>query len=167
MAEGAQRGMVRRNESRVNIEYEVETGGARQRVELPFVMGVLSDLRGDTPASKPLSERAFDEVTATGVDGYMKTTKPTVRLLVQNRIDDGAEATNLALEIEFTELADFTPANLAEKVKPLKTLLDERNRLKALLSMIDGRPEAEARLERLLQDRDLMRRLEGEPGEER
>ncbi len=43
---------------RVQITYDVETNGAMQKIELPFVVGVLADLSGQPPAPlRPLKER--------------------------------------------------------------------------------------------------------------
>ena len=48
---------------RVQITYDVETGGAIQKKELPFVVGVLADLSGqpDEPLL-PLKDRKFVEI---------------------------------------------------------------------------------------------------------
>src|SRR6266540_792172 len=46
MAESQQHKLDRVRRPRVHITYDVETGGAMKKVELPFVVGVLSDLSG-------------------------------------------------------------------------------------------------------------------------
>lgn len=165
MAEGAQRGMVRRNESRVNIEYEVETGGAQRRVQLPFVMAVMSDLKGDAPPEGPLAERKLEEVTSGTLGAFLESVRPRARFLVPDRLG-GEEGRSLAVDLEFTSMADFTPAGIAAKVPELKALLEERNRLKSLLSMLDGRPGAEKLLADFLADEDLQRQhADGGEGE--
>ena len=50
---------------RVQITYDVEIGDAIEMKELPFVMGVLSDLSGDRDPNTPLAsvkERKFAEI---------------------------------------------------------------------------------------------------------
>jgi type VI secretion system protein ImpB len=46
MAKSGQRFIKENRAPRVHIEYEVETFGSMQKVTLPFVMGVMSDLSG-------------------------------------------------------------------------------------------------------------------------
>lgn len=54
MAESLQHKLDRVRSPRVHITYDVETGGAIEKKELPFVMGVFGDFTGiprGTPAT--------------------------------------------------------------------------------------------------------------------
>ena len=63
MAKSGQRFIKENRAPRVHIEYEVETFGSKQKVELPFVMGVMSDLSGKSLVErKALNERDFLEL---------------------------------------------------------------------------------------------------------
>ena len=58
MPESLQHKLDRVRRPRVQITYDVETGGAMKKVELPFVVGVLADLSGQPKQPlKPLKER--------------------------------------------------------------------------------------------------------------
>ena len=46
MAKSSQKFVGRNRPPRVQIEYDVEVYGAEKKVQLPFVMGVMSDLSG-------------------------------------------------------------------------------------------------------------------------
>ena len=46
MSDSGQKFINRNRKPRVHISYDVETYGARKSVDLPFVMGVISDLSG-------------------------------------------------------------------------------------------------------------------------
>ena len=46
MANSSQKFIARNRAPRVQIEYDVELYGAEKKVQLPFVMGVMSDLVG-------------------------------------------------------------------------------------------------------------------------
>jgi type VI secretion system protein ImpB len=46
MAESTQKKLERVRAPRVNISYDVETGGAIEQKSLPFVMGILGDFTG-------------------------------------------------------------------------------------------------------------------------
>ena len=130
---------------RVHITYEVETGGALVLKELPFVLGVLSDLSGQPkePLAK-LKDRKFEDIDRDNFNDVLKRIKPRLALRVDNTLkDDGSE---LAVELNFQKLDDFRPENVVRQVEPLNKLLDVRNQLKDLL----GRLEGNDRLEELL-----------------
>ena len=57
-AKGGQKFIKENRAPRVHIEYEVETYGSRQKVDLPFVMGVMSDLSGKSLVEKKNSRQA-------------------------------------------------------------------------------------------------------------
>jgi type VI secretion system protein ImpB len=130
---------------RVHITYEVETGGAMVLKELPFVMGVLSDLSGQPKEALPkLKDRKFEDIDRDNFDDVLKRMKPRLALRVDNTLkDDGSE---LAVELNFQKLDDFRPENVVRQVEPLNKLLETRNQLKDLL----GRMEGNDRLEELL-----------------
>ncbi len=59
MSEG-QKFVGRNRAPRVQIQYELETNGAKKLVELPFIVGVMSDLAGKSDseeATKKLDNR--------------------------------------------------------------------------------------------------------------
>jgi type VI secretion system protein ImpB len=130
---------------RVHITYEVETGGAMVMKEIPFVLGVVSDLSGQ-PKEKleKIKDRKFVDIDRDNFDDVLKSMKPRLAVRVDNTLkDDGSE---LALELNFEKLADFSPDSVVRQVKPLSDLQDVRNQLKDLL----GRMEGNDRLEELL-----------------
>jgi type VI secretion system protein ImpB len=130
---------------RVHITYEVETGGAMVLKELPFVMGVLSDLSGQPKEALPkLKDRKFEDIDRDNFDDVLKRMKPRLALRVENTLKgDGSE---LAVELNFQKLDDFRPEQVVRQVDPLNKLLETRNQLKDLL----GRMEGNDRLEELL-----------------
>ena len=79
MAGSSQKFIARNRAPRVQIEYEVETGDAQKKVQIPFVMGVLADLSGK-PADPlaPVDRRNFDNIDVDNFDSKMKATKPRV-----------------------------------------------------------------------------------------
>lgn len=130
---------------RVHITYEVETGGAQVMKEIPFVMGVMADLSGQPKDKLPkLKDRKFTEIDRDNFDDVLKSMKPRLAMRVDNTLaDDGSE---LAVELNFEKLADFSPEGVVKQVEPLSKLQDARNQLKDLL----GRMEGNDRLEELL-----------------
>jgi len=130
---------------RVQITYEVETGGAMVVKEIPFVMGVIADLSGQPaePLAR-LKDRKFTEIDRDNFDDVLRSMKPRLAMRVDNTLKgDGSE---LAVELNFQKLADFRPENVVKQVKPLNELQNTRNQLRDLL----GRLEGNDRLEELL-----------------
>ena len=54
----SQKFIARNRAPRVQIEYDVELYGAEKKVQLPFVMGVMSDLSGNAGKELPARRRA-------------------------------------------------------------------------------------------------------------
>ncbi len=142
---------------RVQVEYDVELYGAEKKVNLPFVMGVMSDLSGKSAEPLPrVEERGFVDVDVDNFDDRLKSMKPRVAFSVPNVLSgDG----NLAVDITFEDMEDFNPAKVAQKVEGLKQLLEAREQLSNLLSYMDGKTGAEELIGRLLEDPALLKAL--------
>ena len=62
---------------RVHITYDVETEGAVEVKELPFVLGVMGDFSGDpTEELKPLRDRKFIQIDRDNFDQVMRRMSP-------------------------------------------------------------------------------------------
>src|SRR5438270_2031169 len=142
MAESLQHKLDRVRRPRVQITYDVETGGAMKAVELPFVVGVLADLSGKPKeALKPLKDRKVVSIDRDNFNDVLNRATPRVAMKVQNRLTD--EDTKLAVELKFKSMDDFEPARIAEQIGPLKSLLDMRQELTQLLSKMEGNDKLE------------------------
>ena len=160
MSDSGQKFIGRNRAPRVQIEYDVETGGAQKAVQLPFVMNVMSDLKGmqqEGEEATPVENREFDEIDISSFEDYLRDTKPRAAFRVPNKLGD--EGGDLGVDLTFTSMKDFTPGKIAEQVAPLKELMDERNKLKTLLTFMDGRQDAEKAIKELLQNETLMKSL--------
>lgn len=164
--EGTQKKLERVRPPRVNISYDVETGGAVETKELPFLMGVLADLSGQPADALPrLKDRKFVEVTPDNFDAVLKNMKPRVNFTVENKLQPGqADAGKLAIDMTFESMDDFSPENVARKVKPLKELLDMRSNLADLRGTLQGNDKLDEILQNTLNDAAAMKRLESEIG---
>ena len=150
--------------SRVNIKYEVETGGAKEVIDLPFVMGVMADLSGqrDPKAEmKSIENRKFEEFTQENFDNKLKAIRPRVAFQVPNALSNDGQ--NLNVELKFESMDDFSPAAIARKVDSLKKLLEARTELSNLLSYMDGKTGAEELIARVLKDPALLESLASHP----
>ncbi len=142
---------------RVQVEYDVELYGAEKKVSLPFVMGVMSDLSGKPAEPLPkLEERKMMEIDADNFDDRLKSVKPRVAFNVPNVMTGEG---NLAVDMTFESMDDFSPAAVASKVDGLKQLLQARRELAKLLSYMDGKSGAEELLNKILEDPALLKAL--------
>lgn len=148
---------------RVQITYDVETNGALQKVELPFVVGVLADLSGQpaTPLS-PLKERKAVNIDRDNLNDVLAKAAPRVAMKVQNRLTD--EDTKLAVELNFKSMDDFEPARIAEQVPALRELLAMRLQLTQLLSKMEGNDKLDRLLSDVLANTDQARELARQMG---
>ncbi len=146
---------------RVHISYDVETNGAVQNKEIPFVMGVMGDYSGDnTENKKALKDRKFSQIDRDNFNEVMSNVNPQLNLKVNNTLaDDGSE---MPLNLNFNSMEDFEPQNIVAKVEPLHKLMETRNKLRDLLTKADRSEDLENLLEEVLSSTDSLASLQGE-----
>ena len=66
-SKSSQKFIARNRAPRVQIEYDVEVYGSEKKVQLPFVMGVISDLSGKSK-KPPVDDRKFLEIDVDNFD---------------------------------------------------------------------------------------------------
>jgi type VI secretion system protein ImpB len=163
MAESIQHKLDRVRPPRVHITYDVETGGAIEMKELPFVMGVLADLSGKPDEPLPrLRDRKFVEIDRDNFNDVMKGMKPRLAYRVDNKLTD--DDTKLAVELRFQNLDDFSPEHVAQQVEPLKKLVEIRQQLKSLLAKTDGNDRLGERLQEIISNTELLQKVGKEAG---
>ena len=157
MAQSSQKFIARNRAPRVQIEYDVELYGAEKKIQLPFVMGVLSDLSGKpTEPLPPVADRKFLEIDVDNFDSRMKAIKPRAAFQVPNTLTGEG---NISVDITFESMDDFSPAAIAQKVDALNKLLQARQQLSNLVTYMDGKTGAEELIAKVLQDPALMQAL--------
>jgi len=156
----SQKFIARNRAPRVQIEYDVELYGAQKKVQLPFVMGVMSDLTGKPEEPlPPVADRKFLEVDVDNFDARMKSMKPRVSFQVENTLTGEG---NLPVDITFESMDDFSPAAVARKVEGLNKLLEARTQLANLITYMDGKTGAEELIAKVLADPALLGTLSAE-----
>jgi type VI secretion system protein ImpB len=147
MAESAQHKLDRIRPPRVQITYDLETGGAIQKKEIPFVMGIMADLSGDKAATdsdrKRLSDpdRKFIEIDRDNFDSIMRSIAPTLEVNVES------EGRSSTLDLTFECMDDFMPlywdgnkrvySGIVTKHAELNDLFEARLKLNNLLAKLD------------------------------
>jgi len=148
---------------RVHITYDVETNGAVEKKELPFVMGVMGDYSGDnTDNKKAMRDRKFVQIDRDNFNEAMAKVNPKLNMKVDNTLaDDDSE---ISVDLDFNNLGDFEPQRIVEQVDPLKKLMDARNKLRDLMTKVDRSDELESILEDVLQSTDSLNSLKTDLG---
>ena len=156
----SQKFIARNRAPRVQIEYDVELYGAEKKVQLPFVMGVMSDLSGKPAEALPsVADRKFLEIDTDNFDSRLKSMKPRVAFAVPNTLTgDG----NLSVDVTFESMDDFSPAAVARKVEGLNKLLEARQQLSNLITYMDGKTGAEDLIAKVMSDPALLATLSAE-----
>ncbi|MFO0938030.1 MAG: type VI secretion system contractile sheath small subunit [Gemmataceae bacterium] len=166
MADSFQHKLDRVRSPRVQITYDVETNGAMEKKELPFVTGVLAGLSGhrDEKELGLLKDRKFVEIDRDNINKVLHDAAPSLNLSVDNTLTD--DNSKLRVGLKFDSLDDFEPAKVAEQIAPLRELLEMRRRLDEVLSRISTNTQLEGVLQDVLANTDKVNQLARELGKE-
>lgn len=161
MPENTQHKLDRVRPPRVQITYDVETGGAIEKKELPLVVGILADLSGKpTVAPPPLKKRKFVDIDRDNFDGVMASAAPRLAFRVPNRLT--ADDSQLAVELNFSRMDDFDPVAVLQQVEPLRRLFEARQRLSDLIGKLDGNDDLDRLLRDVVTQTDQLQAIRGE-----
>lgn len=136
---------------RVNIIYKTEIGGATEDVELPLKILMIGDYTGRED-NTPLEERQPINVDKDNFNEVMASQNLGTTIAVPNKLDDQAAGGEMALDLKFRSLNDFTPEGVVNQVPELKKLLELREALNALKSPIGNNTTFRKKLQALLGD---------------
>jgi type VI secretion system protein ImpB len=143
---------------RVQITYDVETGGAIEMKELPFVVGVLGDYSGKSEEPLPaLKNRKFVEIDRDNFDQVLSGMKPRLAFTTDNKLQD--DGSKVGVELKFNSMEDFEPDKVVQQVEPLRKLVEARQKLSDLLSKMDGNDKLETILNDVIADAGKQKEL--------
>ena len=143
---------------RVHITYDVEVGDAIEMKELPFVMGVISDLSGKPDEPLPrIRDRKFVEIDRDNFNDVMKGMKPRLAFQVDNKLT--SDDSKIGVELRFNNIEDFEPEQVARQVEPLRKLMEIRRELTGLLAKTDGNDKLGERLREIIGNTELLTKI--------
>lgn len=155
--------------ARINLSLDVETGGAKKKVELPLKLLVMGDFSSGKGAGK-LAERDRISINKNNFGSVLKELAPEASFSVPNRVkDDGSD---IQVDLRFESLKDFHPEQVANQIPELHSLMAMRNLLKDLKSNLVDNARFRKELEKIVNSRPelegLMKELDalGSEGEE-
>lgn len=148
---------------RVHITYDVETGGAIEKREIPFVVGVLADLSGMPDKPLPaIKDRKFVQIDRDNFNEVLGKINPRLAFKVANKLSE--DDTKLGVELKFKDMDDFHPAKVAEQIDPLRKLLDVRKSLANIRSSMIGNDKLESLLQDILNNQEKLEKAGAEAG---
>lgn len=136
-------------QERINIKYKTDTGGAVEEEELPLRLLVTGDFTG-RPDATPIEERKPVNIDKNNFDEILKAQKVGMTLQVENVVKP--EQKELAINLQFSEMKDFEPEQVARQIPDLRELLDLREALTELKGPLSQNAEFRKRLQKLLDD---------------
>ncbi|MEZ6092564.1 MAG: type VI secretion system contractile sheath small subunit [Pirellulaceae bacterium] len=163
MSDSRQHTLDRVRRPRVQVTYDVDTGGATESKELPLVVGVMADLSGQ-PAqpNAPLKERKFVPIDRDNFDEVLAKSNARVSARVDNKLTD--DDTQMSVDLRFRSLEDFEPEQVARQVPALRELLEMRTQLSNLLGKLEGNDKLEELLTEVLENSEAAKSLASELG---
>lgn len=145
---------------RVNIVYKTYIGDAEEEIELPFRFLVMGDFTGRADDT-PIEERAPINVDKDNFDSVLAAQQVSLQASVPNKLSDN-EGDELAVDLKFERMRDFTPDNVCRQVPELKALVELRDALTVLKGPLGNVPAFRKRLEAVLDDPEAQKKLMAE-----
>ena len=190
MGESQQHWLDRNRPPRVQITYDVETGGAIKSAELPFIMGVLADLAPGAPKGPvTLKQKKFVEIDRDNIFDVLQSANPKISFRAENKLEQDGQPLGVALQfgklelsaeerggiigeiVKQVELAQkqdpmvmFEPISVICQVPKLRELLEARLRLRDLLTKLDGNDDLDTELRNAINDADKRKQLRADLG---
>jgi len=145
--------------ARVNIKLDLHTGGAQKKVELPLKLMVMGDY-SNGKAARPLSEREKVNINKNNFNSVLAEFSPSLNLTVENTLAGDHSEENVSLN--FNEMKDFEPEQVARQIPQLRAMLAMRNLLRDLKSNLLDNATFRKELETILKDPSLSNELRSE-----
>ena len=143
---------------RVQLTYDVEIGDGVEQKELPFVVGVVADLAGQSLVDQSkLRDRKFVNVDRDNIDDVMKAVQPRAAFQVENKLDE--RGGTFGIDLTFTSMESFSPDAVVGQIEPLRKLLDARSKLADLRNKMAGNGKLEDLLADVLGNTEQLQRL--------
>jgi len=149
--------------SQYRINIAIDAGPNGERLELPFVIGVLGNFNGMTaPTPVHLADRRFFDVDLDNLDDALRACAPRLAFSVENRLVEDGGNSQMKVELRFQALGDFSPESVALQVRPLRELLELRKKLAELRTVILAKDGLDELLQETVNDEGKRAQLERE-----
>ena len=144
---------------RVNITLDLETGGAKKKLELPLKLLVMGDYSNGQAVGR-LAERERVQIDRNNIDDVLKDMSPRVKYTVENQLrEDGSE---IDVDLSFESFKSFKPEAVAQSIPQLNDMLAMRSLLKDLKSNLLDNSKFRRELERIVKNQPELEALMGQ-----
>jgi len=142
--------------ARVNITLDLETYGAKKKMELPLKMLVIGDYsNGQT--SGPVKERDKININKQNFESVLKDMSPALKLSVPNKIAN--DDSDISVDLAFDSSKSFNPDKVAEQIPELQSMMAMRNLLKDLKSNLLDNTKFRKELEKIVNNQPELAHL--------
>ncbi|MCD9117979.1 MULTISPECIES: type VI secretion system contractile sheath small subunit [Pseudomonas] len=148
---------------RINVTFKPATGGAQEEIELPLKLLAIGDYTHRRDERK-IEDRKPIGIDKMSFDEVLAKQELNLTLSVPNRLQDGSETQELAVQLRVNSMKDFNPASLVEQVPELNKLMELRGALVALKGPLGNAPAFRKAIEGVLANDDSRRRVLDELG---
>ncbi|MFA5700673.1 MAG: type VI secretion system contractile sheath small subunit [Desulfuromonas sp.] len=145
--------------ARINISLDVETDGAKKKIDLPLKMLVMGDFSNGKTEGR-LADRERIEINKNNFESVLKEMAPQVRFQVPNRLaNNGSE---MDIELKFEEMKSFHPEQVAGQIPEMHSMMAMRNLLKDLKSNLLDNTKFRKELEQIVKNQPELEGLRQE-----
>lgn len=143
---------------RVQITYDLQVEGGLKPKDLPFVIGVVSNLSGHkNKKPQKIKHCQFLTIEKENFNSTMQKISPEISFQVENTLKK--DGSTLPVNLNMNSMADFTPGKIAENHPTLSKLLDVRKKLLDLQSKVDSNESLELILKKLVNNKNALKKL--------
>jgi len=145
--------------ARVNITLDVETGGARKKLELPMKLLSVGDFSGGKTKGK-LAHRERIDINKNNIESVLNELSPQAKYTVDNVIAN--DDTEISVNLQFDSFKAFHPESVVKQIPQLENLLSMRNLLKDLKSNLLDNGTFRKELEKIIKNQPELEDLRSE-----
>lgn len=142
---------------RVNITYKGTSADAQAEVELPLKMLMIGDYTGKKD-ERPLEDRKPIGIDKDNFNEVLRKQEIQLNIVVPNKLKRDSDA-EMAVQIKFDHMRDFEPESVVRQVPELNQLFELRNALTALKGPLGNVPAFRRKLEAIVLDKALRKKL--------
>lgn len=147
---------------RINISYKSSTGGASEDVELPLKMLIVDDFTGKEN-DDVIEDREPVNINKDNFNDVIKSHNLSMNFSVPNRLQEGSDD-DVNVDLKINSIKDFNPAQIAEQVPELASLMELRRALQALKGPLGNVPAFRKTIQAILENDDTRAQVMQELG---